>query len=418
MSVPHLRVAFCHPDLGLGGAERLIVDAACELADRGHSVDVYTAYHDRNRCFPETISGSFPVIQAGNWFPRSFYNRLHAFCAYIRCSLAAFWICWCAYRQHHQYDVIIVDQVSVVIPVLQLLTRSKILFYCHFPDLLLAQRSSRAHSAYRAPLDYAEQLTTGMADKLLVNSHYTQGIFAETFTRLRARNVVPEVLYPAVQLPPQSALQASQQHWHSLVTPQLAAFMQAGPLFVSINRFERKKGIPLAVKALHQLNNQDTLRTRVPHLIVAGGFDTRLAENREHYEEVRQLVVDLGLQQQVFLLPSFTDEQRVALLAACTAVLYTPQNEHFGIVPLEAMASGRPVIACDSGGPTESVRHETTGFLCKPSPGAFAHAMQTLLEPGVAGRMGASARSHVEAHFSRQVFGQRLVDILLDLKSL
>lgn len=82
---------------------------------------------------------------------------------------------------------------------------------------------------------------------------------------------------------------------------------------------------------------------------------------------------------QVFLLPSFTDEQRVALLAACTAVLYTPQNEHFGIVPLEAMASGRPVIACDSGGPTESVRHETTGFLCKPSPGAFAHAMQTLL---------------------------------------
>ena len=70
---------------------------------------------------------------------------------------------------------------------------------------------------------------------------WAAGIFAETFTRLQARNVVPEVLYPAVQLPSQSALQASQQQWHSLVTPQLAAFMQAGPLFVSINRFERKK---------------------------------------------------------------------------------------------------------------------------------------------------------------------------------
>lgn len=52
----------------------------------------------------------------------------------------------------------------------------QILFYCHFPDLLLAQRRSRAHSAYRAPLDYAEQTTTGMADRLLVNSHYTQGL--------------------------------------------------------------------------------------------------------------------------------------------------------------------------------------------------------------------------------------------------
>ena len=67
------------------------------------------------------------------------------------------------------------------------------------------------------------------------------GIFAETFTRLQARNVLPEVLYPAVQLPSQSALQASQQQWHSLVTPQLATFMQGGALFVSINRFERKK---------------------------------------------------------------------------------------------------------------------------------------------------------------------------------
>ena len=61
-------------------------------------VDVYTAYHDRNRCFPETIGGAFPVIQAGNWFPRSFDNRLHAFCAYIRCTLAAIWLAWCAHR--------------------------------------------------------------------------------------------------------------------------------------------------------------------------------------------------------------------------------------------------------------------------------------------------------------------------------
>lgn len=33
-----LKIAFCHPDLGLGGAERLIVDAAAELSKRGHDV--------------------------------------------------------------------------------------------------------------------------------------------------------------------------------------------------------------------------------------------------------------------------------------------------------------------------------------------------------------------------------------------
>ena len=35
------------------------------------------------------------------------------------------------------------------------------------------------------------------------------------------------------------------------------------------------------------------------HLVIAGGYDKRLAENREHFEEVRQLVIELGLEQQV-----------------------------------------------------------------------------------------------------------------------
>ena len=53
-----LNVVFLHPDLGLGGAERLIVDAAAELAARGHVVKIVTAHHDPSRCFDETLSGA------------------------------------------------------------------------------------------------------------------------------------------------------------------------------------------------------------------------------------------------------------------------------------------------------------------------------------------------------------------------
>jgi len=42
---------------GEGGAERLIVDAACQLAAHGHDVHVFTSHHDKNRCFEETVSG-------------------------------------------------------------------------------------------------------------------------------------------------------------------------------------------------------------------------------------------------------------------------------------------------------------------------------------------------------------------------
>lgn len=45
-------------------------------------------------------------------------------------------------------------------------------------------------------------------------------------------------------------------------------------------------------------------------------------------------------------------------------LLYTPDREHFGIVPLEAMYQQCPVIAVNSGGPKETILHGLTGYLC------------------------------------------------------
>lgn len=56
-------------------------------------------------------------------------------------------------------------QVSACIPVLRLSRhRKKVLFYCHFPDQLLTQRKSMLKKLYRAPIDWLEERTTGMAD--------------------------------------------------------------------------------------------------------------------------------------------------------------------------------------------------------------------------------------------------------------
>jgi hypothetical protein len=59
---------------------------------------MYTAHHDRSRCFQETLDGAFSVTVAGAWFPRAVYNRAHAFCAYVRCILIALHIAWVALR--------------------------------------------------------------------------------------------------------------------------------------------------------------------------------------------------------------------------------------------------------------------------------------------------------------------------------
>ena len=49
-----MKVIIVHPDLGIGGAERLIVDAAVALKEKGNDVTIYTSHHDKNHCFPET----------------------------------------------------------------------------------------------------------------------------------------------------------------------------------------------------------------------------------------------------------------------------------------------------------------------------------------------------------------------------
>ncbi|KAK8647813.1 hypothetical protein V6N13_121540 [Hibiscus sabdariffa] len=328
-SNPKLNIAIIHPDLGIGGAERLIVDAAVELSSHGHNVHIFTAHHDKNQCFEETSS----VTVYGDFLPRHIFYRLHAVCAYLRCIFVAL----CVLFMWPSFDVILADQVSVVVPLLKLKRSSKVVFYCHFPDLLLAQHTTFLRRVYRKPIDFLEELTTGMADMILVNSKFTASTFAKTFKRLHARGIIPAVLHPAVNVD-----QFDEPHSYKLN-------------FLSVNRFERKKNIELAVSAfamLHTLegNVHQTSNLVDADLTIAGGYDRRLRENVEYLEELKSLTESKGVAGRVNFVASCSTAERNSLLSQCLCVLYTPTDEHFGIVPLEAMAANKPVIACNSGG--------------------------------------------------------------------
>ncbi|CAH8258609.1 unnamed protein product [Arabidopsis lyrata] len=390
-----MNIAIIHPDLGIGGAERLIVDAAVELASHGHKVHVFTSHHDKSRCFEETLSGIFRVTVYGSFLPRHIFYRLHAVCAYLRCLFVAL----CVLLGWSSFDVILADQVSVVVPLLKLKRSSKVVFYCHFPDLLLAKHTTALRRMYRKPIDFIEEQTTGMADMILVNSNFTASTFASTFKRLNAQGNRPAVLYPAVNID-----QFNESHTYKLN-------------FLSINRFERKKNIDLAVSAFamlckHKQNLSDVTLT------VAGGYDERLKENVEYLEELRSLAEKEGVFDRVNFITSCSTAERNELLSSCLCVLYTPTDEHFGIVPLEAMAAYKPVIACNSGGPVETVKNGVTGYLCEPTPEDFSSAMARFIEnPELANRMGAEARNHVVESFSVKTFGQKLNQYLVDVVS-
>ncbi|KAI9536616.1 Alpha-1,3-mannosyltransferase-like protein [Dissostichus eleginoides] len=393
------RVVFLHPDLGIGGAERLVVDAAVALKSKGCSVQIWTAHYDPTHCFSETLDPELPVVCVGDWLPTNVFGYLHALCAYLRMIFVALYL---VFLSGVEYDVIFCDQVSVCIPVLRLSRhRKKVLFYCHFPDQLLTQRKSALKKLYRAPIDWMEERTTGMADMILVNSKFTAGIFSETFSGVRG--VQTDVLYPS--------LNTSTFDQQSTEARGLEGLLPEGTscMFLSLNRYERKKNLGLALEALSALRILLPAGQRAGvHLVVAGGYDDRVTENVQHYTELKELAAQLHLEDCVTFLRSPSDSMKVALLRGSAAVLYTPSREHFGIVPVEAMYCCCPVIA--------SVADGETGFLCEPLAEAFSKAMEKLVrEPQLRRDMGQAGRRRVQEKFSLQAFSDQLYGYIVKL---
>jgi alpha-1,3/alpha-1,6-mannosyltransferase len=367
-------------------------------------VKIYTCYHDPLRSFEETNDGTLEIIVRGNKLPRAINGYGHILCAIVKSFYLAFWVLYDSL--FNPQDMLIVDQLSAPIPILKL-TKSKILFYCHFPDKLLSTRKSLLKLLYRIPFDAYEELTTKMADAIVVNSKFTASTLLKSFWLIQDE---PKVVYPGINLEKYKATIGSVK----LFTNLKKRFA------LSVNRFEKKKNIELAIEAVHLCidNGLDIM------LVVAGGYDVRVSENVEYLKELQLLADRLGLKHKVWkkglnieadtsllFLTTFDDEQRNFLLQNATCLIYTPENEHFGIVPLEAMYSGLPVIACNSGGPTETVLDGETGYLCSPNPLEFSRAIEKVYG-GNFDSFGQNGKNRVTDCFSLMKFTDSLEEII------
>lgn len=79
------------------------------------------------------------------------------------------------------------------------------------------------------------------------------------------------------------------------------------------------------------------------------------------------------------------------------------------------MAAHKPVIACNSGGPVETIKNGVTGYLCEPNPKDFCIAMAKFVQdPQMTKTMGRDARQHVVESFSTKIFGHNLNACIVD----
>lgn len=251
------RILFIHPDLGIGGAERLVVDAAVGLQDRGHEVTIYTSHCDPHHCFDEARNGTLKVRVAGDkLFPQNLFGRFSILCAILRQLHLTATLIRSGELENH--DCIFIDQLSASIPLIRLVApHIVVLFYCHFPDYLLASRASFIKATYRILFDWIEAWTTGQAHTIVVNSNFTKSVFAQAFPRIKT---TPRVVYPCVDV------KVSESGGGSKLDREV--FPTCGKrILLSINRFEKKKNVGLAIEAFSRLHPEERAQLR---LVIAG----------------------------------------------------------------------------------------------------------------------------------------------------
>lgn len=176
------------------------------------------------------------------------------------------------------------------------------------------------------------------------------------------------------------------------------------PYVLFVGRITRQKGVPHLLRAVRDIDPAAQV------VLCAGAPDTP-----EIDQEFRELFGELSaVRDGVFWIPKMLPRPEVIQLLTHATLFVCPSvYEPLGIVNLEAMACGTPVVASAVGGIPEVVDDGTTGLLVPPGDGfeaGLARAMDTVLgDPGAARRMGEAGRERAVGEFGWDAVARRTV---------
>ena len=182
--------------------------------------------------------------------------------------------------------------------------------------------------------------------------------------------------------------------------------IEFGPLLLFVGRIQPLKGVDVAIETLAEVRREHPLA----RLVIVGGPSG--SDGEAEIVHLRQLAMQRGLENAVVFRPPETHEVLADFYRACDVLLVPSRSESFGLVAVEAQASGLPVVAADVGGLAYAVSDGQSGFLIDDfDPRRWATAVNSIVgDSGLADRFSEGAVRHSE-RFSWEATADRLLEL-------
>jgi glycosyltransferase involved in cell wall biosynthesis len=384
-----------------GGAKRSVYEYTRALSRRGHEIDLYTL-NSREKEFLSvneyvnkvSVNDFSPLLSLGD----------HTFLLSPLRSLELKRLRKITQETASEinkgnYDITFVhSSMYIQCPMVMWFIKDiPTIYYCHETFRFLTEDHPQLSTArdrlrqilltflrpYMKPVSSAEKKNIVQADMILTNSDFTR----ENLFRTYGLNA--QVCYQGVD------------------TDRFApSDCERDNMVMSVGQLTRWKAQDFLVKSISHLSPE--IR---PTLVLV--HDKR---NSNYFNYLKNLAVDRGVD--LLLKQGITDVELIQLYNRSRAFVYAPVREPFGLVPLEAMACGTPVVAVLEGGVKEVVRKESGGFGVKRDSVEFARVLKDILvSEELRGKTSKRSRSYVLSYWTWEKAAERLEEKIESLLS-
>lgn len=297
--------------------------------------------------------------------------------------------------QREDIDIVLFHSIPTpywTVPLKQMTSETRYVWYAHDPNAYLNSPGkiqdvpNPLRTGMKMSLPLLKKLDrwiiSNQVDSIIANSQFTECMICDSY------DVYSTVIYPGIDVGRFDQLSPT-----------------VGRTIFTVGQLNKYKNFDMIIRAFADLNKK-----------IESSMSLEVAGTGSYKQQLEEIAIEEGIDDQVKFLGYLSDSELVSRYAKAMVTVYLPENEPFGLVPVESMAAGTPVIAVDSGGIKETVEDGKTGLLLSTaSEMELSNALWELFNsPELCESMGTAGRERVRSTFSIQHTAGQLADFFLD----